>query len=149
MIKTEFVIVNCECCEYCTTVDGYKKYLGGIHARPAAKIASTVMKHKCEVWLEKNNETAQADNMIDMFGLCLHPGDIVKVHCKGNNENLVLEELADTLIYRFGEELCPDFTKFMEVYSNSNSRKVKSFDVLSAYAIELQRGRDCGHEKLL
>lgn len=58
----------------------------GVHARPAGKIASFVKTLNAEVFLEKNDKTANAKDLLPIMLLGIKRGDNINVKILGKNE---------------------------------------------------------------
>ena len=61
----------------------------GLHARSAAQIAGIAQNSRANVWIQKNDEKADASSIIDILTL---------VCAKGTKITIIIEDLADTHI---------------------------------------------------
>ncbi len=61
----------------------------GLHARSAARIAGIAQNSRANVWIQKNDEKADASSIIDILTL---------VCAKGTKITIIIEDLADTHI---------------------------------------------------
>ncbi len=61
----------------------------GLHARSAARIAGIAQNSRANVWIQKNDEKADASSIIDILTLAC---------AKGTKITIIIEDLADTHI---------------------------------------------------
>ena len=61
----------------------------GLHARSAAQIAGIAQNSRADVWIQKNDEKADASSIIDILTLAC---------AKGTKITIIIEDLADTHI---------------------------------------------------
>ena len=61
----------------------------GLHARSAARIAGIAQNSRANVWIQKNDEKADASSIIDILTLAC---------AKGTKITIIIEDLADIKI---------------------------------------------------
>jgi len=76
----------------------------GLHARAAARIAQTVEKFDCQVWLKKDGWEAEADSVLSILTLDAPMGSTLEVRVCGRDSQQVLEALAELFAQGFGEK---------------------------------------------
>jgi phosphocarrier protein HPr len=75
----------------------------GLHARSAARIAQLARKAEGGVWLEKNNDRADAKQVIDLLMLAAAKGDHVRISIDNLNDHETLNQIARLIKDGFGE----------------------------------------------
>jgi phosphocarrier protein len=65
----------------------------GMHARPAANLARTASRFKCDILIEKDGETVNAKSIMGLMMLAAGPGTKLTVHATGADANAALGEL--------------------------------------------------------
>src|SRR5690349_6506738 len=65
----------------------------GMHARPAANLARTATKFKCDIMIEKDGETVNAKSIMGLMMLAAGPGTKLTVHATGPDASAALGEL--------------------------------------------------------
>jgi phosphocarrier protein len=65
----------------------------GMHARPAANLARTATKFKCDIMIEKDGETVNAKSIMGLMMLAAGPGTKLTVHATGADASAALGEL--------------------------------------------------------
>lgn len=69
----------------------------GIHARPAALIASSVLKSESEVTIRFNGKEIDPGNYIKLMTLGAKCGDEIEVIVEGSDENEIFAEITQIL----------------------------------------------------
>ena len=65
----------------------------GMHARPAANLARTATRLKCDIFIEKDGETVNAKSIMGLMMLAAGPGTKLTVHATGVDAGDALGEL--------------------------------------------------------
>jgi multiphosphoryl transfer protein len=76
----------------------------GLHARPAAVLASLAQKYESDVRLKRGDDNANAKSVMAIMGLEVLTGHKVQVIARGPDAAQAAEELADALRDGLGEE---------------------------------------------
>lgn len=79
----------------------------GIHARPAAVLASLAKNYSSQLTLKKGKQSANIRSVTDLLGLEVTGGDQVQVEAKGDDAKLALERIVQELQTGFHEETIP------------------------------------------
>lgn len=74
----------------------------GMHARPAANLARTATKFKCDIFIEKDGETVNAKSIMGLMMLAAGPGTKLTVHATGADAAQALDELEALAKNKFG-----------------------------------------------
>lgn len=75
----------------------------GLHARSAAKIADIAQNSKGNVWLQKDNEKADASSILDILTLACTQDTKIKIIIEDNRDLPILNAIADLVDSGFGE----------------------------------------------
>ena len=148
MIIAEFVVVNIDSCSKCARGE-----LGGLHARPVMHVCDAMSKYTCDVAVACDDDWCDAKSAMKLMLLEATTRSRLKVRLDGQDEEQAKEDLADLLLYRLGEEICPDFVSFRDTYAESRGISAESYgqlpasELLQAYAKELGHDRECKHGK--
>ncbi len=70
---------------------------GGLHARPAAKLAQEAQRFAADIRIESENGQADAKSMLDVLSLALSQDAALTLTASGPDARAALEELADYL----------------------------------------------------
>jgi phosphocarrier protein len=76
----------------------------GIHARPASLIVQTANKYTSELYLEKDNTTADAKSIMNVMMLAAGRGSKVTIRASGKDEHEAAEAIAKLFEDNFYEE---------------------------------------------
>ena len=92
------------------TTEEYKKFRHarivnelGLHARSAAKIAEIAQNSVAAVWIQKEEEKADASSIIDILTLACAKGTQIKIVIEDLADLPVLNGIADLVDRGFGE----------------------------------------------
>ena len=92
------------------TTEEYKKFRHarivnelGLHARSAAKIAEIAQNSVAAVWIQKEEEKADASSIIDILTLACAKGTQIKIIIEDLADLPVLNGIADLVDRGFGE----------------------------------------------
>ena len=77
--------------------------LHGIHARPAAAIATAAKRFTSEIDFLAQGRRANAKSVAALMSLAIHHGDKVTIRTLGTDAQLALEALADLILHGFEE----------------------------------------------
>ncbi len=75
----------------------------GLHARPAAMIASLALKAQSNVWLYKNGDQVDASSIIDILSLACLKGTDVTLEVENPEDIHILNQIIKLFEKRFGE----------------------------------------------
>lgn len=75
----------------------------GLHARPAAMIATLALKAQSDVWLCKNGEQVDASSIIDILSLACIKGSDVTLKVENPEDVNILNEIIELFEKGFGE----------------------------------------------
>lgn len=81
----------------------------GLHARAAGKLVNLVDQFNAIVMLEKDNQVASTDSILELMMLTASPGDEVTVKATGPEASMALKAVVDLIQQGFGEEISPVF----------------------------------------
>lgn len=76
----------------------------GLHARAATKLVQLASRHRCEVELEKDGQSANAKSIMGVLLLCGSPGSRIRVSARGPDARAAVEAIGALIASRFGEE---------------------------------------------
>jgi phosphocarrier protein len=76
----------------------------GIHARPAAMFVKVASRYKCNVLVEKDEETVNGKSIMGLMMLAAGPGSKITVTCDGEDCHDALAELDALIKRKFDEE---------------------------------------------
>ena len=88
MIKTELTIIN----------------KLGLHARAAAKLASTANRFSCQCQLAVRERSVDCKSVMALMLLAAAKGTDVEVHCDGDDEVAANEAITTLINNRFDED---------------------------------------------
>ena len=75
----------------------------GLHARSAAKIAELAREATSKVWVQKNEERADARSIIDILTLACEKGSKLTIVIDDRSDMETLNRIVDLVINGFGE----------------------------------------------
>ena len=75
----------------------------GLHARSAAQIAGIVQNSFANVWIQKDNEKADASSIIDILTLACEKGTKITIIIEDLADLAILNAIADLVDSGFGE----------------------------------------------
>lgn len=76
----------------------------GLHARPAAMFVRIASKHRCEVWVAKENEEVNGKSIMGLMMLAAGQGSKLKIRCEGADAKEALCELEELINSKFNED---------------------------------------------
>ena len=75
----------------------------GLHARSAAKIAELAREATSKVWVQKNEERADARSILDILTLACEKGSKLTITIDDRSDMETLNRIVDLVINGFGE----------------------------------------------
>lgn len=75
----------------------------GLHARSAAQIANIASKAAANVWIMKDDESADASSIIDILTLVCEKGTKITIAVEDSADEDILNAIADLVDSGFGE----------------------------------------------
>ncbi|MCL4812832.1 MAG: phosphoenolpyruvate--protein phosphotransferase [Vicinamibacteraceae bacterium] len=79
----------------------------GLHARPAATLASIAKRYRAQVRLERNGQSANAKSVVGLMGLDVSHGDTVRVTASGPDAPAAIEAVVAAIREGLGEAATP------------------------------------------
>ena len=76
----------------------------GLHARAATKFVQTANKFKCDVAVEKDDQTVNGKSIMGVLMLVACKGSEITVKTKGEEAAACLAALGELVANRFGED---------------------------------------------
>lgn len=70
---------------------------GGLHARPAARLAQEAQHFSSDIQIQSDNGTADAKSMLDILSLAISAGCSLTLLARGDDASEALTALADYL----------------------------------------------------
>ena len=70
---------------------------GGLHARPAARLAQEAQNFSSDIQIQSDNGTADAKSMLDILSLAISTGCTLTLLARGDDAREALTALADYL----------------------------------------------------
>lgn len=64
----------------------------GIHAQPAMVLVHTAKKYSSDIFLWKNDKSADMKNMFEVVGLCVQQNTPIRIEITGDDEEIAAEE---------------------------------------------------------
>ncbi len=80
----------------------------GLHARASGKLVNLADQFNAIVTLEKDNQVASTDSILELMMLTASPGDEVTVKATGPEASMALKAVVDLIQQGFGEEISPE-----------------------------------------
>ena len=75
----------------------------GLHARSAAKIAELAREATSKVWVQKNEERADARSILDILTLACEKGSKLTIVIDDRSDMGTLDRIVDLVMNGFGE----------------------------------------------
>ena len=76
----------------------------GLHARPAAVLAATVLKFECKVFVSKEDTEVNGRSVMGLMMLAAENGASLKITAQGRDEDAVMQAVERLFEEKFGEE---------------------------------------------
>lgn len=76
----------------------------GLHARPISKLIEVARRHQAAVTIRCGEQQANGRKMLEMLALAAPVGSVLEVEAEGEDAQALLDELAQLVASRFGEE---------------------------------------------
>lgn len=103
----------------------------GIHARPAAQIASKVKSLKMEVYLEKNGVQINAKSVVEILGLAINQNDRIRI--KSSSKEAI--DILTSLIIGIKEDKLENIVKPNDYYAKVEDNKYYGIIAVDGLAI--------------
>lgn len=75
----------------------------GLHARAATKLVQTASKFRCEIFIAREDQRANAKSVMGVLLLCGAKGTFVDVEAKGEGADDAVRAIGELIAARFGE----------------------------------------------
>jgi phosphocarrier protein len=75
----------------------------GLHARAAAKLASTATQFPCQIRIQANGRSVDAKSIMSVMMLAAGKGTEIELHVDGEREHEAIEALTTLINNRFDE----------------------------------------------
>jgi phosphocarrier protein HPr len=76
----------------------------GLHARPAAMFVRIASRHRCEIWVAKEDEEINGKSIMGLMMLAAGQGSILRVRAEGPDAAQALQDIEELIQSRFNEE---------------------------------------------
>ena len=76
----------------------------GLHARAAARLVHTANQFQASVVLRTNGRETEATSILGVLLLGAGRGALIKVRCRGEDEQAAMSAVCDLIQARFGED---------------------------------------------
>jgi phosphocarrier protein HPr len=76
----------------------------GLHARPAAMFVRIASRHRCEIWVAKEDEEINGKSIMGLMMLAAGQGSILRVRAEGPDAAQALQDIEELIRSRFNEE---------------------------------------------
>lgn len=76
----------------------------GMHLRPAQRLVQTVLKFKCDVYIMKDGQRANAKSIMGILTLAAARGARLLVTCTGEDAQDAMDAVRELIESGFGEE---------------------------------------------
>jgi phosphocarrier protein len=76
----------------------------GLHARAAAKLATTCNKFSCQTQMLTNGKSVDCKSVMSLMLLAAAKGTDIEIQCDGDDENSACEAICQLINNRFDEE---------------------------------------------
>ena len=75
----------------------------GLHLRPAGILCKEAMQFKSLITFSFHENTANAKSVLSVLGATVKCGDVIELHCDGEDEELALKTLVSAIENGLGE----------------------------------------------
>jgi phosphocarrier protein HPr len=76
----------------------------GLHARPAAMFVRIASRHRCEIWVAKEDEEINGKSIMGLMMLAAGQGSRLRVRAEGPDAVQALQDIEELIESRFNEE---------------------------------------------
>lgn len=76
----------------------------GLHARAAARLVTLASQFKCEVFVQRGEKRVNGKSIMGVMMLAAGQGTMIEIIADGEDEEHAIEQIADLIRHRFGEE---------------------------------------------
>ena len=73
----------------------------GLHCRPCSEIVNVAKQYKSEIFIVKDDESANAKSMMDIIILSLKKGDVISLKVSGEDEDLAFKNIAKLVVKEY------------------------------------------------
>lgn len=75
----------------------------GLHLGPAGTLCKEAMKFQSLITFQFRNNTANAKSVLSVLGACVKSGDEIELRCEGEDEEMALAALVESIESGLGE----------------------------------------------
>ena len=76
----------------------------GLHARPAAMFVRIASRHRCEIWVAKEDEEINGKSIMGLMMLAAGQGSKLRIRAEGPDAAEAIREIEELIQSRFNEE---------------------------------------------
>src|SRR3954447_25360533 len=76
----------------------------GLHARPAAMFVRIASRHRCEIWVAKEDEEINGKSIMGLMMLAAGQGSKLRVRAEGPDAAQAIQDIEELIQSRFNEE---------------------------------------------
>ncbi len=76
----------------------------GMHARPAAMFVRVASRHRCEIWVAKEDEEINGKSIMGLMMLAAGQGSKLRIRAEGPDAAQAVSDLEELIQSRFNEE---------------------------------------------
>ncbi|CAN5529536.1 HPr family phosphocarrier protein [soil metagenome] len=76
----------------------------GLHARPAAMFVRIASRHRCDIWVAKDDEEINGKSIMGLMMLAAGQGSKLRVRAEGPDAAQAVQEIEELIQSRFNEE---------------------------------------------
>ena len=76
----------------------------GLHARPAAMFVRIASRHRCEIWVAKEDEEINGKSIMGLMMLAAGQGSKLRIRAEGPDAAQAIQDIEELIQSRFNEE---------------------------------------------
>jgi phosphocarrier protein len=76
----------------------------GLHARPASMFVKVCNRHKCDIWIRKDEEEVNGKSIMGLMMLAAGQGSKLRITCTGHDAGKALDEIGELIARKFDED---------------------------------------------
>ena len=76
----------------------------GLHARPAAMFVRVASRHRCEIWVAKEDEEINGKSIMGLMMLAAGQGSKLRIRAEGPDAAQALQDIEELIQSRFNED---------------------------------------------
>ena len=76
----------------------------GLHARPAAMFVRIASRHRCDIWVAKEDEEINGKSIMGLMMLAAGQGSKLLICCEGADAEKAIEEIEELIAGKFNED---------------------------------------------